>query len=258
MFAPEAAAAWRKRFDMVSRRAFLAGLAGAALAPPSLGLAQQAPATDATFLFTNDVHACRMASGLSPQLPAGGQDRRKPAPPYRRAEPYRRAQMADGDQWRCDQSRRRGQAHRAAKGAGRRRRHDRRWRRPDHAAAGRHAAAAVQPSLQQGSGPDRVHVPVYAGLGNHDLDQDGPPPHVDWYRRELRDYVEINHRPSVFFKPPVPATNYDAESDCYRGTGAGCIWSRRIALRATPPRARSADCPGCGRTWRPMPGTAGR
>ena len=68
---------------------------------------------------------------------------------------------------------------------------------------------------QEGVGRDRVHFPVYLGLGNHDLDQDGPPPHVDWYRRELRDYVEINHRPSVFFKPPVPADNYDVGSDCY-------------------------------------------
>jgi cytolysin (calcineurin-like family phosphatase) len=60
-----------------------------------------------------------------------------------------------------------------------------------------------------------VHFPVYAGLGNHDLDQNGPPPHVDWYRRELRDYIEVNHRPGVFFKPPVPASSYDADSDCY-------------------------------------------
>jgi cytolysin (calcineurin-like family phosphatase) len=68
---------------------------------------------------------------------------------------------------------------------------------------------------QQGAGADRVHFPVYTGLGNHDLDQDGPPPHVDWYRRELRDYVELNHRESVFFKPPVPVTNYDVASDNY-------------------------------------------
>jgi cytolysin (calcineurin-like family phosphatase) len=68
---------------------------------------------------------------------------------------------------------------------------------------------------QQGQGPGHVRFPVYVGLGNHDLDQDGPPPHVDWYRRELRDYVEVNHRPSVFFKPPLPATNYDTASDCY-------------------------------------------
>ena len=68
---------------------------------------------------------------------------------------------------------------------------------------------------QQGTGPDRVHYPVYNGLGNHDLDQDGAPPQVDWYRRELRDYVELNHRSTVFYKAPVPVTNYDIESDNY-------------------------------------------
>ena len=64
---------------------------------------------------------------------------------------------------------------------------------------------------QQGTGPDRVHFPVYNGLGNHDLDQDGAPPHIDWYRRELRDYVELNHRQTVFYKPPVAVANYDIE-----------------------------------------------
>lgn len=68
---------------------------------------------------------------------------------------------------------------------------------------------------QQGTGPDRVHFPVYNGLGNHDLDQDGAPPHVDWYRRELRDYVELNHRQTVFYKPPVSVPNYDIDSDNY-------------------------------------------
>ncbi|HTV70506.1 MAG TPA: metallophosphoesterase [Rhizobiaceae bacterium] len=68
---------------------------------------------------------------------------------------------------------------------------------------------------QQGAGTDRVNFPVYVGLGNHDLDQDGPRDHLDWYRRELRDYVELNHRPSVIFKPPVPVVDYDLQSDCY-------------------------------------------
>ena len=68
---------------------------------------------------------------------------------------------------------------------------------------------------QEGTGPDRVHFPVYNGLGNHDLDQDGVLPHIDWYRRELRDYVELNHRPTVFYKPPVAVANYDIDSDNY-------------------------------------------
>jgi cytolysin (calcineurin-like family phosphatase) len=68
---------------------------------------------------------------------------------------------------------------------------------------------------RQARGPDRVHFPVFVGLGNHDLDQDGPPSDIDWYRREMRDYVELQHRPSVLFKPRVPAGNYDLASDDY-------------------------------------------
>lgn len=88
---------------------------------------------------------------------------------------------------------------------------------------------------QQGIGPDRVHFPVFTGLGNHDLDQDGPPGHVDWYRRQLRDYVEINHRPGVFFNPPVPADDYDVDSDCYSWSwgGAHFIQCHRFAGDAT-------------------------
>ncbi|UPA23941.1 metallophosphoesterase [Shinella oryzae] len=74
---------------------------------------------------------------------------------------------------------------------------------------------------QQGTGPDRVHYPVYTGLGNHDLDQDGVPPHADWYRRELRDYIELNHRSTVFYKAPVPVTNYDIDSDNYSWDWSG-------------------------------------
>lgn len=68
---------------------------------------------------------------------------------------------------------------------------------------------------REGPGPDSVHFPVYDGLGNHDLDQDGRPPDIDWYRNELRDYVRLNHQPSAFFKPPVPATSFDDASESY-------------------------------------------
>lgn len=170
---------------------------------------------DATFLFIADVHACRMAGGLSPQCRQEG---------------------------KTDANLLRNIA--ALNGLG-----DRLW--PSEiggVGTGLHFAGRpigtplglvvggdmtddgggqiTLPSegtqllqfsqrYQQGVGPDRVHVPVYAGLGNHDLDQNGPPGHVDWYRREMRDYVEINHRPGVFFKPPVPAASYDVDSDCY-------------------------------------------
>ena len=68
---------------------------------------------------------------------------------------------------------------------------------------------------QEGVGPDRVHFPVYTGLGNHDLDQDGPPPHVDWYRRELRDYVEMNHRPACSSSRRCRPAITTSTSDCY-------------------------------------------
>lgn len=68
---------------------------------------------------------------------------------------------------------------------------------------------------RQGTGPDNIHFPVYAGLGNHDLDQDGRPPDIDWYRDELRDYVRYNHEPSPFFKPAVPVASFDDASESY-------------------------------------------
>ena len=137
------------------------------------------------------------------------------------------------------------QPHRRAARPRRRRRHHGRWRWPDHRAERRHAAFAVQPALStRASAPDRVHMPVYVGLGNHDLDQNGSPPHVDWYRRELRDYVEVNHRPGVFFKPPVPATEIRCRyPTATPGTGPACIWSRRTALPATPATAAVSSLP---------------
>ncbi|WP_269933336.1 metallophosphoesterase [Aminobacter sp. HY435] len=173
------------------------------------------PAVDATFLFAADIHACRMASGFNAQCIAQGKT----------DENLRRHITAlntvDQQIWPGTVS---GQASGLA-GAG----------RPIGALLGlviggdmtddgggqvtkpQEGTQLLQFSqrYQQGSGPDRVHMPVYVGLGNHDLDQDGAPPDVDWYRREMRDYVEISHKPSVFFKPPVPATSYDEASDCY-------------------------------------------
>ena len=209
----------------VSRRGFLASVAAAGVAGllPT-GLAKAAgsfPAVDATFLFVADVHACRMAKGLSPNCRQEG---------------------------KTDASLLRNVA--ALNGIG-----DKAWpSRIDGAPTDLHFAGqqigtplglivggdmtddgggqVVLPSegtqllqfsqrYQQGVGPDRVHFSVYAGLGNHDLDQNGPPGHVDWYRRELRDYVEINHRAGVFFKPPVPAASYDVDSDCYSWNWGG-------------------------------------
>jgi cytolysin (calcineurin-like family phosphatase) len=176
---------------------------------------------DATFIFTNDVHACRMASGLSPNcLQEGKTDQNL----LRHIAALNRV---PNNRWPKDIQ---GAASGLA-GAGRK------ISRPLGVVVGgdltddgggqmtqpREGTQLLQFShrYQQGSGPDRVHFPVYAGLGNHDLDQDGPPPQTDWYRQELRDYIEINHRPSVFFKPPVPAENYDSASDDYSWNWGG-------------------------------------
>ncbi|MER8769108.1 metallophosphoesterase [Mesorhizobium sp. M0960] len=203
----------------VSRRSFLmqaaAVAAAGAVSRPAFGqTGQRIPPIDATFLFIADVHACRMANGLSPHCEQEG---------------------------KTDAALLRNVA--ALNGVG-----DRQWPAEiEGVATGLRSTGNIgtplglvvggditddgggqitQPSegtqllqfsqrYQQGVGPDRVHMPVYVGLGNHDLDQNGPRSHVDWYRREMRDYVEVNHRPGVFFKPPAPATDYDVETDCY-------------------------------------------
>jgi cytolysin (calcineurin-like family phosphatase) len=195
----------------------MAGLAAAnVVARPAFGQAgAKVPYVDATFLFVCDVHACRMASGLSPNCQQEGKtdaallrnitalnnigEKEWPVEINGVATGLRsagsrigipRGLVVGGDM--TDDGG--GQITQPSEGT---------------------QLLQFSQRYQEGVGPDRVHMPVYVGLGNHDLDQNGPPPHVDWYRREMRDYVEVNHRPGVFFKPPVPATNYDVDTDCY-------------------------------------------
>ena len=111
---------------------------------------------------------------------------------------------------------------------------------------------------QQGVGPDRVRFPVYCGLGNHDLDQDGPPPHVDWYRRELRDYVELNHRSSVFFKAPVPVTSYDVATDNYSWDWGGLHLVQTHKFAGDTSKGAIDSLPGSRTTLPPTRPTAGR
>ncbi|RUX45912.1 metallophosphoesterase [Mesorhizobium sp. M7A.F.Ca.CA.002.09.1.1] len=209
----------RRSTASLSRRNFLAQAAGFAAAgalsrPAFSQTGQRVQSIDATFLFIADVHACRMASGLSPNcLQEGKTD----AALLRNVA----ALNALGDKdWPTEIN---GVAT-GLRSAGR-------IGTPLGLVVGgditddgggqitqpREGTQLLQFSQRysQGVGPDRVHMPVYIGLGNHDLDQNGPPHHVDWYRRELRDYVEVNHRAGVFFKPPVPATDYDVDTDCY-------------------------------------------
>lgn len=205
---------------LLSRRNFLTRALGVAAASVfarrALGqTGQRIQPIDATFLFIADVHACRMASGLSPNCQQEG---KTDAALLRNVA----ALNGIGDKdWPAEIN---GVAT-GLRSAGRR------IGAPLGLVVGGDitddgGGQITQPSegtqllqfsqrYQQGIGPDRVHMPVYVGLGNHDIDQNGPSDHVDWYRREMRDYVEVNHRPGVFFKPPVPATEYDVDTDCY-------------------------------------------
>lgn len=203
-----------------SRRAVvmqLLGLGAAAMFPnASLGqAAPQRPRTDATFIFTSDVHACRMASGLNPNCANEG---KTDASLLRHIAAINRI---SGESWpsRIDGAATRlaGAGHKIAEPLGVIIGGDMTDDGGGQVATPGEGSQLRQFSqrYQQGIDPDRIHFPVYTGLGNHDLDQDGPPPHVDWYRRELRDYVELNHRTTVFFKPPVPVLNYDVASDSY-------------------------------------------
>jgi len=201
----------------MSRRTFLLSGASVLACPalPAVAAAAPVPPIDVTFLFVADVHACRMASGLSPSCLAEGKTD---------ASLLRNIAALNGIAGRS------WPAEVAGKPSGLRSA-GQRIDTPRGLVVGADmtddgGGQVTLPSegtqllqfsqrYQQGVGPDRVHFPVYVGLGNHDLDQNGPAPHADWYRRELRDYVEINHRAGVFFKPPVPVSNYDVDSDCY-------------------------------------------
>lgn len=199
----------------LSRRALLAGLAGTVISAALPRPARAAAPVDATFLFVADVHACRTANGVSMACQKQGKTD---------ANLLRHVAALNGladRQWPAEI----GGIATGLRSAGNR------IGTPLGVVIGGDmtddgGGQLTQPSegtqllqfsqrYQQGEGPDRVHFPVYAGLGNHDLDQNGPPQHVDWYRREMRDYIEVNHRPGVFFKPPVPANDYDVDSDCY-------------------------------------------
>ena len=215
-----------ERLPALSRRAFLRGLAGAgafqAMRSLPAAAAQPWPATDATFLFTNDVHACLVtADALSPNCAREG---KTDANLLRHVTAIN---AIENKVW----PRRIGGVDTGLAGAGER------IGRPRGLVIGGDMTDDGGGQLKvpgegwqlrqfsgryaQGTGTDRVHFPVYNGLGNHDLDQNGVRPYVDWYRREMRDYVELNHRATVFYKPPVPADSYDVPSDSYSWNWGG-------------------------------------
>jgi cytolysin (calcineurin-like family phosphatase) len=207
----------RKVFPVLTRRKFLGSataMASASLVDPS-GLWAAPESDSTTFIFTNDVHACRMANGLAPNCAEEGKTDENLLRHIRainRVPHLSWPKEISGKATGLVSAGRKISTPRGVVIGG----------DLTDDGGGQGAIPGEGYQLRQfseryaeGVGPDRVHFPVYLGLGNHDLDQDGPAPHVDWYRRELRDYVEMNHRSTVFFKPPVPVANYDIESDCY-------------------------------------------
>ena len=220
---------------MVTRRSLLLQGMGAGLwlsAPPAIRpAAATMPQTDVTFLVINDIHACRMGSGLSPNCAAEG---KTDANLLRHIAALN---AITGKRWPEEID---GKATGLAS-AGKPIQHphgivvcgDITDDGGGQTAEPGEGSQLLQFShrYQQGHGPDCVHYPVYVGLGNHDLDQDGRPPQVDWYRDELRDYVRFNHKPSVFFKAPFPADNYDEASDNYSWNwdGLHLIQAQRFA-----------------------------
>lgn len=205
----------------LSRRSLLsagAGLGAASLLPAlSAGPARAAfPATDATFLFACDVHACLVSGGLlSPNCQDEGKTDanllRHVAAVNRIGELEWPRTINGAATHLVSAGRKIGKPLGLVIGGDMTDDGGGQVKTPGE---GRQLQQFSQ-RYSEGTGPDRVHLPVYVGLGNHDLDQDGAAPHVDWYRRELRDYVELNHRSTVFYKPPVPVGNYDADSDNY-------------------------------------------
>ncbi|OLP60976.1 metallophosphoesterase [Xaviernesmea oryzae] len=215
----------------LSRRRFLRGAGGALLAtatspagpawsqaaaPGAASATTSRPPVDATFLFTSDVHACLIsADALSPDCAEQGKTDAnlvrhvtalnalagkawperiggQPSGLYSAGQPIARplGLVIAGDL--TDD----GGGQVKVPGEG--------WQLKQFANR-----------YSQGSGPGQLAMPAYVGLGNHDIDQDGAAGHVDWYRRELRDYVEFTHRSTVFSTPPVPVGNYDVLSDSY-------------------------------------------
>ena len=182
-----------------------AGFLAASLTTATLAQGTQPAALDVTFVFTNDIHTCRMGEGLSPNCQQEGKTD---------AALLRHIAGINGV-------------------AGYR------WPREiDGEATGLQGGGTpIVPPLGVVVGGDmtddgggQVALP-HEGTPTHPVQsalsagkRSGPHPlsrlhrawqprprsgrparrNADWYRRELRDYVELNHRSSVFFKAPVP------------------------------------------------------
>jgi cytolysin (calcineurin-like family phosphatase) len=213
----------------ISRRTLVTGFAAALAAAPATRAGVAAGRFDVTFLFTNDIHACRVAHGLNPNcLEEGKTDHalRRHVAGINRAHQHR---------WPKDIAGAPTGLHGAGEpiaqplglviggdmtddGGGQVAHPGGPLPRPGHAnllpGDGRQLAQFSE-HYRRGESGDSVKIPVYLGLGNHDLDQDSPAEALNWYREELRGYVKANHMRTPDYDPPVPVTSYDDQSDCY-------------------------------------------
>mgnify|MGYP000093613723 CR=1 FL=1 len=203
---------------MISRRQLIgSGLSVCLpwLLPTRLFAKDTIPPTEVTFLVINDIHTCNMGSGLSPNCAEEGktdENLLRHIAALNCIEDERWPTHIDGKPSGLSSAGQKIATPRGIVVSG-----DMTDDGGGQTALAAEGAQLLQFShrYQQGVGPDRVHYPVYVGLGNHDLDQDGIAPQGDWYRREMREYVQMNHRPNVFFKPTVPVDNYHDLSDTY-------------------------------------------
>ena len=203
----------------ISRRQLLIGTVGVGLSLYGPAIVRAATArkrpNDVTFLFINDVHACRMGNTLSPQCTAAGKTDAnliRNIAALNNITRHKWPETIDGKSTGLASA---GDPIATPEGVivcG-----DITDDGGGQTSEPRMGSQLVQFSrrYRQGTGIDQVHYPVYVGLGNHDLDQDGKPPNRNWYREQMREYVRLNHKPSVFYKAPVPVDNYDTLSDNY-------------------------------------------
>ena len=215
----------------VSRRAALAGLLAAAAAARAGPARPQVDADrfDVTFVFTADVHACRLADGPNPVCVEQGKTQRalqRHVAAINRVPHHRWPDAIDGSPTGLHGA---GEPIAFPRGlvvggditdnaGGEVERPGQPLRQPGQP----HLLPADSLQLvqfdelyRQGAGRDSVRFPVYVGLGNHDLDRDGPPDAFHGYREALRAYVKLIHMRTPGYEPPVPVTSYDAASDCY-------------------------------------------
>ncbi len=74
------------------------------------------------------------------------------------------------------------------------------------------ALALLKNRYEMGPAPKQIHYPIYVGLGNHDLDPDGPEDDPEFHRKMMWSYVEERHKGA---QAPVPVTHFDPVSRNY-------------------------------------------